>query len=194
MNVLKHFMFWGLALGLLLHGWDLMPDRVWACSCAYNDSVQEEMAKRTAVFSGRVVDLEKKRQGLTSSSADPVFVHLETDRVWKGQELGRKITVSTALSGASCGYTFEEGREYLVYAHGEMDQLQVSLCSLTKPLIDADSDLLLLGEGQAPTGPGGFTHDGNDLSLMIGTGIIAGVALFMALIVVILLRLRRKFN
>jgi hypothetical protein len=45
----------------------------------------------------------------------PVRVRLVVERVDEG-EAGDEITLTTALSGASCGFTFERGHRYLIYA------------------------------------------------------------------------------
>jgi hypothetical protein len=65
---------------------------------------------------------------------------------WRGVDT-REVTVSTHRSSAMCGYPFQEGEEYLVYARGG-EGLTVSLCSRTAPLADAGEDLAALGAGE----------------------------------------------
>ena len=163
-----------VALGLLA----LLPDCASACSCAILGSKQE-MAKQAlsdsaAVFSGEVADAEK--QGRTAT------VTLRVSEVWKGPEQGT-LEVSTPSQETACGYPFEEGQEYLVYAYGKEEPFKVDLCSETKPLSKAGASLQVLGDGQRPGGEplpdtsGGVPGPG-------GVG-LAGVAAAMAALLVL---------
>lgn len=125
-------------------------DIAFACSCVIPGPPEAELARSVAVFSGIVVDRHEPG-GLLVSSADPVRVTFEVYAVWKGPAYST-ITITTARSGASCGYTFEEGQEYLVYAHGSTDSLMVSSCSRTMPLAAAEEDLRVLGVGTTALG------------------------------------------
>ena len=116
-----------------------------ACSCAPPGPPDEELARATAVFTGKVVGLGKP-SSVFGSSADPIKVTFQVFTVWKGP-VNKTITITTARSGASCGYTFEMGAEYLVYADGSENSLAVGLCSRTQPLVAAENDLAVLGYG-----------------------------------------------
>lgn len=124
-----------------------IPQSAAACSCAELLSPAKALDRATAVFSGMVVSLEGPT-GNIISSADPVTVVLQADKVWKGAKQSN-ITITTALDSASCGYEFQIGQWYLVYANGAHDDLQVDLCSGTKQLFQADEDLEFLGDGHA---------------------------------------------
>ena len=138
------------------------PDCAYACSCASPaGSSPKELARREfsgsdAVFAGEVTDIDKPR--LITSSLDPMTVTFRVSEAWKGTERGT-VNVETAIEEASCGYPFNEGESYLVYASKGTSSggLEVALCSSTKPLSEADADLAALGPGAAPTGspPGG---------------------------------------
>lgn len=58
---------------------------------------------------------------------------------------------SGGCASAMCGYFFQEGQEYLVYASAEGAQLKTGSCSGTKRLSDARADLAVLGEGETPS-------------------------------------------
>jgi hypothetical protein len=122
----------------------VLPTTNHACDCTVPSTVKEEFQRQTAVFSGKVVSINKTNEGLIWSSADPVKITFEVDQAWKG-EVGNKLSFYTAMSSASCGYEFMENERYLVYATGENDHLQVGLCSRTKFLITAVEDLQALG-------------------------------------------------
>lgn len=105
-----------------------------ACSCV---SMESDIEDSGAVFTGKVVSIKYPEpvNGIMSS-ADPAKVTFEVYQSWKGPKT-KNITIYTALSSASCGYEFDEGREYLVYADIEEGNLEVSLCSGTS-LLSAD--------------------------------------------------------
>ncbi|CAH1054551.1 hypothetical protein [Paenibacillus pseudetheri] len=123
------------------------PSVTYACSCVVPAEPLEAMESSSAVFTGKVVD-KKEPKGTLISSADPVKVTFEVDSSWKGVE-GNQVTLTTALSSASCGFEFVEGESYIVYAsangEGESDKLVASLCSRTKLLASASEDLKELG-------------------------------------------------
>jgi Tissue inhibitor of metalloproteinase len=121
----------------------------YACSCASLPPADENLARKTAVFAGKVVSIKNANFSIFKSSADPVQVTLEVSEVWKGPAQ-QKIVITTAESSASCGYNFDLNSEYLVYAHGENNQLSTGLCEGTKLLSSAASDLAILGTGKIP--------------------------------------------
>lgn len=109
----------------------------YACSCIMPGTPQEEMGNAEAVFSGRVLEIEETGYGYN--------VTLEVLEAWKGVD-GSTVQVHTGMGGGDCGFNFEEGKEYMVYAAlGEGELLEVYICSLTGLL--ADSDTESLGEG-----------------------------------------------
>lgn len=67
--------------------------------------------------------------------------------------MGRDLEIISEESGAGCGYPFQSGRSYLVYADFADDgSLGVSLCSITRPIESAGEALSLLGKGVPPEG------------------------------------------
>ncbi|WP_405107784.1 hypothetical protein MHH28_27930 [Paenibacillus sp. FSL K6-1217] len=143
------------------------PQVTYACSCAVSPSPLEALEKSEAVFEGTVVRVKEKFK-LMKSSMDPVSVTFQVGARWKG-ELGEKVTVTTAQSGASCGFEFTKGERYIVYAGKEeagdkegTAKLTVSLCSRTALFSGAQDDLNELGAGMSggsPTEPPGNADD-----------------------------------
>ena len=82
-------------------------------------------------------------------------VTFRVSEAWKGAGV-ETVSVQTAVSDASCGYPFDEGEGYLVFASKgifyERGELEVGLCGSTKPLPEARAELAALGPGTAPTG------------------------------------------
>ncbi len=121
----------------------------WACSCEPPGSTAAERERATAVFAGRVERLEAGNGSIVSKTDPAVQVTFAVQQVWKG-DVPQTMFLTTAQWGASCGYTFEQGQQYLVYAFTFNDTLQAYLCSRTRPLADAQDDLAVLGEGRVP--------------------------------------------
>lgn len=143
--VKKHLPCWLVALAILL---TLIPQPVHACSCPGVGPPAEELAKSTAVFAGKAIN-RRSPFSLVQRSDNPLYVTFEVSQVWKGPNW-QTLLIRTVEDGASCGYNFQKGEEYLVYAHGDEGDLRVSLCSRTQPLDKATEDLSAFGEGVIP--------------------------------------------
>ena len=129
------------------------PECARACSCAMPPGSQIERAERAlsnsdAVFSGEVVRIDRP-SGPIRSSGDPETDTFRVLESWKGPKSGT-LEVKTPVADMSCGYPFEEGRAYLVYASEKRQGLEVYLCGETKPLPKAKEDLAALGEDEKP--------------------------------------------
>ena len=112
----------------------LFSGPVYSCTCSY-PPFEEQFAKATYVFAGRVVKLEPGGQ-------DRLVAQFKILQVYKGLTT-KEIEIRTDASSAGCGYPFELQAEYLIYATGK-EQLEVSLCSRSKILRQAKEDLDLL--------------------------------------------------
>jgi hypothetical protein len=126
-----------LTLSLILLGALGGVDATLACSCAPPPPPQTALKQSNAVFTGTVI-------GVTTSGNDHV-VRLRVESSWKGAKCG-EATVVTASEDAACGYTFQVGQSYLVYAVKEQGKLSTNLCSRTKPTSEATEDLTALGK------------------------------------------------
>ena len=127
----------------------------FACTCApppTNQSVERQVVgarnEARAVFSGEVVEV---REGPQDSFN--VVVRLRVERIWKGVSAG-EVSIVTGRGGGDCGYRFEAGGKYLVYAYGSAGgPLGTNICQRTKRLADAAADLKALGRGRPPAKP-----------------------------------------
>jgi hypothetical protein len=79
----------------------------------------------------------------TSDSLVAFKVTFEVSKVWKGK-VDKQQVILTSESFSGCKYSFEKGKEYLVYASGEELTIQTALCNATKPLANAHADLAVL--------------------------------------------------
>ena len=134
--------------------------QAYACSCADPGSPVDALETSAAVFAGRVVSIEGgfDPDKAPYSPEDRTTVEFEVGAVWKGV-VHERMYVTTRPDGASCGFAFVEGEEYVVYAHdsAEVDGgYGVYLCSRTALLSQAQADIDALGPGEAPqAGTGG---------------------------------------
>ena len=134
------------ALSLFAAGlWSSSSD---ACSCIPPPEPAKALAQSAAVFLAKVIEIDDA--GNVNKT-----VTLEVEKWWKGGEAAR-VKVVTPSNGAACGFSFQVGERYLVYAHGARkndDLLQVSLCSRTRAAKTAEGtgDFKDLGEGKTPT-------------------------------------------
>jgi MYXO-CTERM domain-containing protein len=122
-----------------------------ACSCRPPAPPAEAREAAAAVFEGRVISIERGEP-----AGGPIRVKLSVVRTF-GADLGEVVTVRTGGSSAACGFGFQQDESYLVYASEHDGQLQVSLCSRTRPMADAAEDLKVLGLGATPVDPHGPT-------------------------------------
>jgi Carboxypeptidase regulatory-like domain/Tissue inhibitor of metalloproteinase len=115
-----------------------------ACSCASSGPPCQSFWQADAVFSATVVsksvttidggiDLKRKEQ--------QVAVKLLVEDVFRGGLGGNDIEVITGMGGGDCGYNFEKGKKYLVYAYEHQNKLHASICSRTRLLSEAAADL-----------------------------------------------------
>ncbi|MCH9662843.1 MAG: hypothetical protein K0U66_04170, partial [Gammaproteobacteria bacterium] len=118
------------------------PTPTQACSCIAPGPPAVEFARATAVFVGRVTAIT----GAESAKGYPQRkVALQVEESWKGVE-EESLTLYTGSGGGDCGYPFEEGESYLVYAYraDQTDDLGASICSRTQLLTSASEDLTYL--------------------------------------------------
>ena len=148
MKLINYLILTALFLSFLL---TLPAPVTYACDCVVSGSPSEEMEKKDAVFSGKVLTIKDRNKLSTiKSSADPMEVVIAVNEIWKGIEESQ-VAVFTERDSASCGFEFQVGQEYLVYASKDGDQLRASLCSRTALLSLASDDVTELGAGEKPT-------------------------------------------
>ncbi len=118
----------------------LVPSPAEACSCMAQ-GFEEARSGAAAIFEGRVDAIEP--------IGGQLRVRFHVTQAWRGVE-HESVELLTASNSAACGYTFEIGQHYLVYAGQDDASLTVSLCSRTARMDDASEDRQLLGSGVIP--------------------------------------------
>lgn len=120
---LRKFCFlMGLATILATAQAVVLPAEAHSCTCLPTPSAAEAMDNADAVFWGEVTQFERGEWQHR--------VYLKPERSWKGAD-DEVVEVVTASSAAACGFNFEIGQSYLVYALATDDDLEVTLCGRT---------------------------------------------------------------
>lgn len=137
----KAFFFFGLLLG--------SAPAVYACTCLPPGTPTEERDASDLVFSGKVVRIDTVMVDIGGGMMYPwLNVAFRVDRTWKGSD-SSAVEILTAVNSGLCGYHFEVGERYLVYANvfGDYNMPETSICTRTRAFSNAAEDLMELGEG-----------------------------------------------
>ena len=119
-----------LTLGLIEIG---ANSRGVACECKRNNSVEQEFSDSKSVFVAKVIEIK--------DSKPDAFVTLRVEKMWKGVKT-ETIVVLTDNRGKGCGYIFNKGERYLVYAFEDRDgALRTDVCTRTADVNSAAGDL-----------------------------------------------------
>lgn len=137
---------------LLIAFWFVQPKQVSACSCVAPSTnntrilVRDAYKNSQAIFSGKVLEIVR------NDSSYSFLVKMQVRKFWKGK-LFKKIEISTALDSAACGFAFEVGKEYLIYAYKNENKLTTNICSRTKLLTATTEDVAFLNKLKKPISP-----------------------------------------
>lgn len=106
------------------------PEKSFGCSCiASPDPVKKQIQSAfigsDAIFSGEVIEVKE-----SPTDKYNFVVKFKVNKSWK-DETSQEITINTARESAMCGYNFEIGKTYIVYAAGTANNLSVNNCSRT---------------------------------------------------------------
>ncbi len=116
----------------------------FSCTCAPKPSVGKALSQSDAVFVGRVIAWHNASiefaPGHRSGGYTFVF---EVERLFKGA-LSSEVAVLTGHGRGDCGYPFNVGEEYLIYAYRD-NGLVTNICTRTTNINTADADLAELG-------------------------------------------------
>ncbi len=149
-----------LIMTMLLSSILTSPAPAWGCSCVEPRPPEEAFARTDAVFVGQVMgdgnslwDQIQKEIAQAYNQAVPPLPHIrmiglyerdisfDVQDSWQGVNT-TQITVRTGSGGGDCGYNFQQGKQYLVYAdHSPDGDLYASICTRTASLANAGEDL-----------------------------------------------------
>ncbi len=80
-----------------------------SCSCGPKHSVKKEIESSEAVIVGQVISKDLTQQ---TEARYKILVTVK----YKGQLTSDTITIVTGIGGGDCGYIFETGKLYIIYA------------------------------------------------------------------------------
>ena len=128
------------------------PSRADACSCVGGTPLCDTFWRTSAVFIGEVVGIAGFEEAAPSGTAGRYLrrrVTLRVDRLFRGQS-APQVEVVTGVGGGDCGYPFQRGEKYLVFANVWDGRLSVSICGPTRRLSDAAEELAYVSRSFAP--------------------------------------------
>lgn len=126
----------------------LTASDIFACSCFQPEGVpiekqvKDAYTKSTSVFVGEVVEVIKKPEVYS------VTVRFKVEKTWD-KNFQKEITLSTASESSLCGYTFEVGKKYLVYASENNNKLTTNICTRTAS-VTSNKDVAFLNKIKKP--------------------------------------------
>ena len=144
--------FLGVAIVFALAGKD-----AFACSCMAPGTPCEAYGKATAVFVGTVTGV-RDSQVQQATDWTPLAFKFSVEQAYLGVA-GSEVEIFTGNGAGDCGYTFQPGQRYLVYAYRYKDKLSTSICTRTKPFSRATEDIAFLGT-LTSAGPGVTIYGG----------------------------------
>lgn len=139
----------------------MLTAKVWACSCFVSPTGTppcQSAWTHSAVFTGSVQEItdpgwpwvpipSASPQTATPPPPSTSFprrkVRFKITEVLTGLDPSQKeIVIATGLGGGDCGYGFQRGVEYIVYAYNQREEgLSTGICSPTRPIEQAAEDL-----------------------------------------------------
>jgi len=137
-----------------------------ACMCGGGGGTPcEGYGKAAAVFVGTVTGVRESEQYKGKDVAElrklrdsgeldwgPMAYKFSIEQSYLGVA-GSEVEIFTGRGSSDCGFTFETGQRYLVYADRYKDKLITSTCMRTKPYNEASEDIAYLGTlSSAPQG------------------------------------------
>jgi hypothetical protein len=128
-----------LAIGsaFLILSW-YTPQQSRACTCLPPPPPAVAVAEADVVVLAKVISFEEIPEKYER------LARLQLSKIWKGRP-EEADSVFTALFDASCGYDFEVGETYLIYAYREKSgRLWTHLCTRNALLANAQEDLKYL--------------------------------------------------
>lgn len=132
-----------------------------ACSCWQKSSVCNAFGNANAVFIGKVIEgksAERMSDMLKAGTRDLTF-KFKVSRGFVGAKVDQTIEVHTGFGFGDCGFPFEKGEEYIVYAYqsGDNKVLSTGICTRTTHISRAQEDIdgldvLFRSKGASVTG------------------------------------------
>lgn len=123
----------------------LAASEALACSCRQKSSVCNAFGDAAAVFVGKVVEgnsVERMSDMVKAGTKDLMFT-FKVSRAFLGAQMDQTVKVHTGFGFGDCGFPFEKGEEYIVYAYqsGDTKVLSTGICTRTTHISRAQDDI-----------------------------------------------------
>ena len=120
----------------------------YACTCENKPALDESYQKSSLIFVGQV-----KAKAIHPLRQDKMEFRFSVTRKIKGfdEVNGNTVLIYTPRDHEYCGFRFQEGQDYLVYADGTPANFNTTACSKTdildKSLLDVQKLIRMSGAG-----------------------------------------------
>jgi len=112
--------------------------RVYSCSCVPPPPPAQAFQEAAAVFMGKAISIQ------AGPGPYVITAKLRVSRIWKGEKTFL-LEILTGNDGAMCGFNFQEGKSYVIYAYKNQDgQLETNNCTRSTLTERATADLAYL--------------------------------------------------
>jgi hypothetical protein len=135
--------------------------RLWGCSCMGSGTPCDAAGRSSAAFIGTVLEITEPARPVASGTTGTALgrrtagdgltppprplrkVRIQIHEVLSGVDPAqRDIEVLTGQGGGDCGYPFQTGTEYVLYAYNNAEgSLETGICSRTQPVAKATEDV-----------------------------------------------------
>ncbi len=105
-----------------------------ACTCLPPPPPSKAYAEADAVFMGKVISFEFVEPNVLR------LAKISVSKIWKAG-LSETGEIFTAANSAACGYDFQIGEIYVIYAYKSSGKLHTNICTRTAPFRSAAEDL-----------------------------------------------------
>ncbi len=134
--------------------WSFLSSSADSCTCVLPDPektedqlIAEAFKRSTAVFEGKVKSIYDYYTNDRRNSERRVTFTVIT--AWKGLS-SKEVVIVTGFGRGDCGYEFEVGKNYLVYAGGSSQALGTSICHRTSSISYAQRDIRVISKLPKP--------------------------------------------
>jgi Tissue inhibitor of metalloproteinase len=117
-------------------------EQIFACECFQQQSVCDAYGNAKAIFVGEVIEgksAETLSDRLKTNSNDQSFV-FKVSQNFLGTEEEKNVTIHTGFGGGDCGFPFQKGEKYLVYAYESEGNLHTNICTRTRRVSTVEED------------------------------------------------------
>ncbi len=135
--------------------------RLWGCSCAGSGTPCDAAGRASAAFIGTVLEITEPAMPIALGTTGTLLgrrtagdgpavlprplrkVRIQIHEVLSGVDPAQsEIEVLTGQGGGDCGYLFQTGTDYVIYAYTNAEEsLETGICSRTQPLARAAEDV-----------------------------------------------------